>query len=102
MLHLCPDPARKDRTIDFQSARLECEGAMTTLTPEGGGGFGWEMLDLHKQGALGDAGAATAAIGKAILEHQARPVGKTVGRSPADRPRGLDVAPGHDKPIAGG
>jgi creatinine amidohydrolase len=69
MLHLRPDPVRKDRTIESHSARLEYDGAMTTLTPEGGGGFGWEMPDLHRQGALGDAGTATAAIGKAILEH---------------------------------
>ncbi len=41
------------------------------LAPEGGIGFGWETQDLHPEGALGDASAATPALGKAILEHQA-------------------------------
>ena len=34
-------------------------------------GFGWETQDLHAEGALGDARAASAAIGEAILAHVA-------------------------------
>jgi creatinine amidohydrolase len=71
MLHLHPDLVRMDLAIDFRSAWLAQEGALSILTPEGGVGFGWEAQDLHPLGALGDAGAATEAIGKAILEHQA-------------------------------
>jgi creatinine amidohydrolase len=87
MLHLRPDLVRTDRAIDFRSAWLKHEGAMTTLTPEGGVGFGWETQDLHKLGALGDAGAATAAIGKSILEHQAARLAKLL-----DEVRQIDVA----------
>jgi creatinine amidohydrolase len=44
---------------------------MSTLTPEGGVGFGWETQDLHRLGALGNASAGFASVGAAILEHQA-------------------------------
>ena len=71
MLHLRPDLVRMQHAADFRSAWLAREDAMSLLTPEGGVGFGWETQDLHPAGALGDARAATAAIGAAILEHQA-------------------------------
>ena len=47
MLHLRPDLVRMDQAIDFRSAWLAREGAMSILTPEGGVGFGWETQDLH-------------------------------------------------------
>jgi creatinine amidohydrolase len=71
MLHLCPDAVRMRHAADFRSAWLTREAGMSLLTPEGGVGFGWETQDLHPAGALGDASAATAATGAAIVEHQA-------------------------------
>ncbi len=71
MLHLRPDLVRMQHAADFRSAWLAQEAAMTVLTPEGGIGFGWETQDLHPAGALGDASAATAELGAAILEHRA-------------------------------
>ena len=71
MLHLRPDLVRMDRAIDFRSAWLKHEQEMSVLTPEGGVGFGWETQDLSPAGALGNAAAATAAMGAAILEHAA-------------------------------
>lgn len=71
MLHLRPDLVRMDNAIDFRSAWLAREATMSVLSPEGAVGFGWETQDLHPSGALGDARAATAAIGRMILEHQA-------------------------------
>lgn len=71
LLHLRSELVRMEKAIDFRSAWLAQEGALSVLTPEGGVGFGWEAQDLHPLGALGDASAATPAIGKAILEHQA-------------------------------
>jgi creatinine amidohydrolase len=71
MLHLRPDLVRMDHAADFRSAWLAHESEMTLLTPEGGVGFGWETQDLHPAGALGNARAATAAMGYAILEYQA-------------------------------
>ena len=71
MRHLRPDLVRMEHATDFRSAWLGQEDRMSMLTPEGGVGFGWETQDLHPSGALGDASAATAALGEAILEHQA-------------------------------
>jgi creatinine amidohydrolase len=76
MLHLVPDRVRMDQAIDFRSAWLEREATTSLLTPEGGVGFGWETQDLHPAGALGDASAATAELGAAILEHQAAQLAK--------------------------
>lgn len=71
MLHLRPDLVRMDQAADFRSTWLAHEAEMSVLTPEGGVGFGWETQDLHPAGALGEAQAATAAMGAAILEYQA-------------------------------
>jgi creatinine amidohydrolase len=60
-----------DHAADFRSTWREQEPKMTLLTPEGSIGFGWETQDLHPAGALGNAAAATAALGAAILDHQA-------------------------------
>ena len=104
MLHLRPDLVRMDQAIDFRSAWLAQETTMTLLTPEGGVGFGWETQDLHKLGALGDASAATAEMGKAILEHQAARLARLL-----EEVRRMDITawlqpgpngPAHDKPAA--
>jgi creatinine amidohydrolase len=71
MLHLRPDLVHMEHAIDFRSAWIDREATLSVLTPEGGIGFGWETQDLHPAGALGDASSATAALGAAILEHQA-------------------------------
>ncbi|HEY0184974.1 MAG TPA: creatininase family protein, partial [Rhodopila sp.] len=71
MLHLRPDLVRTQHAGDFRSAWLERETTTSLLTPEGAVGFGWETQDLNPDGALGDARAATAAMGAAILEYQA-------------------------------
>jgi creatinine amidohydrolase len=71
MLHLASDLVRMDQAIDFRCAWLEREATMSVLSPEGGVGFGWETQDLHPAGALGNARAATAELGEAILRHQA-------------------------------
>jgi creatinine amidohydrolase len=71
MRHLRPDLVRMEKAADFRSAWIAEETRFSVLTPEGGIGFGWETQDLSPAGALGDASAATAAIGQAILEHAA-------------------------------
>jgi creatinine amidohydrolase len=71
MLHLRPDLVRMDHAADFRSAWLDREAGTLLLAPEGAVGFGWETQDLHPAGALGEAKAATAAMGGAILEYQA-------------------------------
>jgi creatinine amidohydrolase len=71
MLHLRPQLVRMEHATDFRSAWIEQEERFSVLTPEGRIGFGWETQDLHPAGALGNAGAATAEAGRAILEHAA-------------------------------
>jgi creatinine amidohydrolase len=71
MLHLRPDLVRMDHATDFRSAWIEQEARFSVLTPEGALGFGWETQDLHPAGALGNAAAATAAMGAAIVQHAA-------------------------------
>jgi creatinine amidohydrolase len=71
MLHLRPDLVRMQHAADFRSAWLAREDGTSVLTPEGSIGFGWETQDLHPAGALGDASAASAPMGRAILEYQA-------------------------------
>jgi len=71
MLHLRPDLVRMQHATDFRSAWIEQEENFFVLTPEGGVGFGWETQDLNQAGALGNAAAATAETGRAILEHAA-------------------------------
>jgi len=71
MLHLRPDRVRMDQAKDFRSAWIEQEASFPLLTPEGGINFAWESQDLHPSGALGNARAATEALGRAILEHAA-------------------------------
>ncbi len=71
MLHLRPDLVRMDRARNFRSAWIDQEQRFAVLTPEGAVGFGWETQDLNEAGALGDAAAATAETGRAILDHAA-------------------------------
>ncbi len=71
MLHLRPDLVRMEHATDFRSAWIAQEERFSVLTPEGRIGFGWETQDLHPAGALGNAAAATAETGRAILEHAA-------------------------------
>ncbi len=71
MLHLRPDLVCMDRASDFRSAWLEREATNSVLTPEGMVGFGWETQDLNPAGALGNAAAARAETGAAILDHAA-------------------------------
>jgi len=71
MLHLRPDLVRMEHAADFRSAWLAEEARFSVLTPEGAVGFGWETQDLNPAGALGNATAATAEIGSAILDHTA-------------------------------
>ena len=75
MQHLHPDLVRTDRLQAFQSAGLGMAAQFRRLRAEatepGTAGFAWEAQDLHPDGATGDAGAGTAEIGAAIVDHMA-------------------------------
>jgi len=78
MLHLCPDLVRMEHARWFRTRWLEQEADCALLTPEGAVGFGWETQDLNRDGALGDASAATAALGERFVETAAVHLAKLV------------------------
>ncbi|MEP7283657.1 MAG: creatininase family protein, partial [Rubrivivax sp.] len=72
MLHLRPDLVRRDRLSDFPSAYRSSGAAGRLLSAEKPVGVGWMAQDLHPSGACGDAAAASAEHGRALLEHLAQ------------------------------
>jgi creatinine amidohydrolase len=72
MLHLRSDLLRMDLAEDFRSAQLDFIEAFTHLRAHGPVQFGWKAEDLNPKGAVGNASAATAEKGRAIVEHQAQ------------------------------
>ncbi|MEO8667121.1 MAG: creatininase family protein [Bauldia sp.] len=72
MLHLRPDLVRMDQTQDFRSTQLDFAREFTHLRAHGPVQFGWKAQDLNPEGAVGNAAAATAAKGRAVVDHQAK------------------------------
>jgi creatinine amidohydrolase len=71
MLALAPKLVAMDAAADFTPWTRRAEPAFPILTGLGAAGFGWQAQDLHASGAAGNAAAATAARGEAILDHVA-------------------------------
>ncbi|MCB9959669.1 MAG: creatininase family protein [Rhodospirillaceae bacterium] len=71
MLALVPDLVRRDAAADFRSTAVDLAEACETLRAEGTIGLGWAAQDLNLAGVTGDAAAATAELGEAILGHWA-------------------------------
>jgi creatinine amidohydrolase len=72
MLHLRPDLVRMEKAEDFRSNQLSFIKEFKHLRAHGLVQFGWKAQDLNPHGAVGNATAATAEKGKAVLDHQAR------------------------------
>jgi len=72
MLHLAPHRVRRDKLRDFPSSAAALAGTARRLRAHGRIGFGWAAQDLNPAGAVGDARAASAEAGAALLEHAAR------------------------------
>ncbi|MHA1549515.1 MAG: creatininase family protein [Alphaproteobacteria bacterium] len=71
MLHLRPDLVRMDRAADFRSTQLDHANRYKRLRAHGPVAMGWQAEDLNPAGVVGNAAAATAAKGAAIIDHQA-------------------------------
>lgn len=71
---LAIDPGRVDmaKAADFPSAQQVLAGDYDHLRAYGPHAFGWMMTDLNPDGACGNAAAATAEKGRALLDHAAR------------------------------
>jgi creatinine amidohydrolase len=74
MLHLAPDLVRRDKLAKFPSAAADVEKGHKELRLEGdlNTAIGWQTQDLNPLGACGDATAASAEAGRALVEHTAR------------------------------
>jgi len=72
MLAAHPDLVRRGKIADFRPTTYAMEDDYAYLRADYPAGFGWMTQDLHASGAVGDAGAATAEKGEAVLEHGAR------------------------------
>lgn len=72
MLALRPDLVDMTKARDFPSAQEGFEARFRHLRAYGPHAFGWKMRDLSSAGVTGNAAAASAAAGHAILDHAAR------------------------------
>ena len=72
MLHFRPDLVRMDKAEDFRSTQLDFIDAFTHLRAHGPVQFGWKAQDLNPHGTVGNATAATAEKGRAVVDHQAQ------------------------------
>jgi creatinine amidohydrolase len=70
MLSFRPDLVSMDRAKNFISSAIAMEQEFTYLGPVGPQAFGWIAQDLNAEGAVGDAGNATAEKGRKTAEHQ--------------------------------
>jgi creatinine amidohydrolase len=78
MLALRPDLVRMERARDFDSLTERLDRNFHHLGAARGAGLGWQAQDLNPAGAVGDATAASAEAGRAILEHGADILAKLV------------------------
>lgn len=71
MLALAPDRVRPDRLQHFRNGTEGWDGN-AGLRAGGAVAFGWQAQDLNPQGAVGNAAAATAELGEAVLDRAGR------------------------------
>ena len=71
MLALAPDRVRPEKVRDFGNSTAAWEGN-ERLRAGGAVAFGWQAQDLNPAGAVGNAAAATAALGEAVLAGAAK------------------------------
>ncbi|MFO1072130.1 MAG: creatininase family protein [Geminicoccaceae bacterium] len=71
MLAVRPDLVDTEAAADFVPVTVADDLDYPRLRALGPAGLGWQAQDLHRQGVCGDATAATAAAGQAVLDHAA-------------------------------
>lgn len=72
MLALAPNEVAMDKAANFPSRQSEFASRFTHLRAYGPHAFGWMMSDLNRQGVAGNAAAASAEKGEAIIAHSVR------------------------------
>ena len=99
MLALHPERVRMDRAATFESSSERRAQACPILGNGRSAKMAWAIQDYHPSGAVGDAAAATADLGHALLDAAAQALGQallevsslplgTVQSGPLDRPLG--------------
>ena len=71
LLHLRPDLVRLDAVAAFHSLGEAMESDFMRLRATGRTGYGWQTQDLNPAGVVGDASAATAELGKVLVDYAA-------------------------------
>ncbi|ABC92379.1 probable creatinine amidohydrolase (creatininase) protein [Rhizobium etli CFN 42] len=69
MLALHPDKVDMAKAEDFSSRQAEFATCFKHLRAYGPHAFGWKMSDINEQGVAGNASAATAEKGEALIAH---------------------------------
>lgn len=72
MLALYPSNVDMTKATNFPSRQTEFAALFKHLRAYGAHAFGWKMSDLNTQGVAGNAAAATAAKGEALMTHAVR------------------------------
>ena len=72
MLARYPDHVRTGALANFRSNAIAMEAEFRWLSTQRPAPFAWQTQDLHPSGAVGDATAASAEKGEALIEHGAR------------------------------
>lgn len=85
MLALAPGTVRMGEARDFPSSSRERAAKYAVLGNGRSAKLGWAMRDYNPQGAAGNAAAATAAKGEAVLQAAARELARLLGEM-ADLP----------------
>ena len=68
MLHLAPGRVQMEHARDFHSTSQDRAARYAILGNGKSAKFGWQMQDYHPAGAVGNAAAATADKGRAVVE----------------------------------
>lgn len=94
MMHLRPDLVRGDKLGDFPSAAATVEQCYRELRlTDPAIGIGWQTQDLNPLGACGDATAASASAGQAVIEHSAQRLAILLSEISAYPPANLKSGP---------
>lgn len=72
MLALYPERVNMEKAANFPSRQTEFAERFRHLRAYGPHAFGWKMSDLNPQGVAGDAAAATAEKGEALIAHSVK------------------------------
>ena len=72
MLAFAPEKVDMEKAANFPSRQSEFASRFTHLRAYGPHAFGWMMSDLNREGVAGNAAAATAGKGEAIIAHSVR------------------------------